>query len=80
MAVKLFQDVRLQVGTRGHVHDLEDGDQREMVVHGFVAWHQQRQPLEQMLKPQHGANALVERVFVDNQGSIREKVILTIVT
>jgi hypothetical protein len=68
VALQFLEDVRLQVGARGHVHDLEDGDQREMVVHGLVAWHQQRQPLEQVLKPQHGANALVERVFVQDQG------------
>jgi hypothetical protein len=35
---------------------------------GFVARHQLGQPVEQVLQPQHRADALVERVLVQDQG------------
>jgi hypothetical protein len=60
MAVQLLEQVALEVGPRGHVHDLEDRGQRKVVVHRCVAWHQLAQPVEQVLQPQHRADAFVE--------------------
>ena len=38
---------------------------------GRVARHQLAEPVEQMLEPEHRADALVERVFVEDQGGLR---------
>ena len=68
VALQFLQHVALQVGARSHIHDLEQRHQREVVVHRCVAWQQLAQAVEQVLQPQHGADAFIERVFVEHQG------------
>ena len=69
LALQIFQQIAFQVSARGHVHHFKHGDQGEVVVHGRIAAHELAQAVEQMLKPQHGADALVERIFVEDQGA-----------
>ena len=68
LLLEVLQQVGLQVCTRGDVHDLEDRRQRVVVIDGRIARHQLAEAVEQVLEPQHRADALVERVFVKDQG------------
>jgi hypothetical protein len=70
VALEFLQQVALDVGTRGHVHDLEKGGEREMMVHRRVARHQLAEAVEQVLEPQHRADAFVEGVLVQDQGGL----------
>lgn len=65
---QFFEYVRFEIRTRGHVHDFKDCDQCKMVIYRAVARHELAQAFEQMFEPEHGADALVERIFVQNQG------------
>ena len=71
--LELLQQVGLQVGARADVHDLEDRRQRVVVVDRRVARDQLAEPVEQVLEPQHRADALVERVLVEDQGGAGRK-------
>ena len=66
VAIEFLEQVGLQVGARSNVHDLEDRGQREMMIDSSIARHQLPEPVEQVLEPQHRANALVERVLVEH--------------
>ena len=68
MLLELLEQVGLEVGARADVHDLEDRRQRVVVVDRRVALDQLAEAVEQMLEAQHRADALVERVLVDDQG------------
>jgi hypothetical protein len=67
MAVQFLEQIALQIGPRGHIHDLEDRGQRKVVIHRCVALHELAQPVEQMLQPKHRADAFVERILVEDQ-------------
>src|SRR5438876_900372 len=41
-----------------------------MVIDRRVAWDELAETIEQVLQPEHGANALVEGVFVENQAGV----------
>ena len=66
--LELLEQVGLEVGARADVHDLEDRRQRVVVVDRRVALDQLAEAVEQVLEPQHRADALVERIFVEDQG------------
>src|SRR5664279_2188761 len=70
MLFELFQQIGLQVGARADVHDLEDRRQRVVVIDRGVALDELAEAIEQMLEPQHGADAFVERVLVEDQGEV----------
>ena len=67
VTIQLFEQVGFQVGAGGDIHDLENGDQGEMVIEWRVAGHQLTEAVKQMLQSQHRADALVEWVLVKNQ-------------
>ena len=52
LALEFLQQVRLQIGTRGDVHDLEDRREREVVVDRGI-------PLDQIGATGFGVRALV---------------------
>ncbi len=64
VAIELLEDIRLQVGPGGDVHDLEHRGQRVMVVDRVVACDQAGHAVEQVFEAKHRADAFVERVFV----------------
>ena len=66
LLVEVLQHLGFQVGAAGDVHHLEDGDQRVVVVKRAVARQQLAEAANQVLQPQVGANAFVERVFVQD--------------
>ena len=68
---ELLEQIGLEVGARADVHDLEDRRQRVMVIDRRFALDQLAQAVEQMLETQHRADALVERIFVDDQGGAK---------
>ena len=60
----VFENVGFQVGACRHIHDLENRDQRKVMIERLGTWNQFPQPAEQLLKPQVGSEALVKGVFV----------------
>jgi hypothetical protein len=61
---ELFQDVGLEVGPRGDVHDLEHRCERVVMVDRIVALDEPGHAVEQVLQAKHRADAFVERIFV----------------
>ena len=66
LLVQVLHHVGLQVGARRHVHDLEDRGQRVVMIDGVRARHQLAETAEQVLQPQVGPDAFVERIFVQD--------------
>ena len=71
MLLELLEQVGLQVGARADVHDLEDRRERVMVIDRGVPLDELAEPVEQVLEPKHRPDALVEGIFVQDQGEIR---------
>ena len=69
--LQIFQYVGFHVGAGGHVHDLENGLDREMMIQRVRAVHQLCQASEELLQTQVGSNAFVERVFVQDHSVLR---------
>mmetsp|Transcript_20611 Transcript_20611/g.38475 ORF Transcript_20611/g.38475 Transcript_20611/m.38475 type:complete len:235 (-) Transcript_20611:219-923(-) len=75
--LELFQQIALQVGARSDVQDLEEGDQREMVIQRGVALQQRTESVEQVFEAKHRADALVERVLVqDHSGDFSQGAVI----
>jgi len=69
----VLEHIRLQISPCGHVHDLENRHQGEMVVQRVRPGGQFPQATEQLLQPQIGSETLVKRVFVkDHAGGFLE--------
>ena len=66
---EIAQHIGLEIGTRSHVHDVEDRDECVVVRKSRVGRHQFTQAAEQVLEPQVGACALVERVLVQDHAA-----------
>ena len=66
LLVQVLHHVGLQVGARGDVHHFEDRGQGVVVVERVVARDQFAEAAEQVFQPQVGADAFVERVFVED--------------
>ena len=64
VTLKVFQDVRLEIGAAAHFHDLKHRAEAEVMVGWVVALQQQLEATEQVFQTQVGADAFVERVFV----------------
>ena len=64
LALELLQQVGLQVGAARHLHDLEQREQRHVVVVRLGARDEVARALEQVLQAQQRPDALVERVLV----------------
>jgi hypothetical protein len=60
----VLENIGFEIGTRGHVHDLKNGDQRVVVVQRMLARNQLAQPPKQLLQAQVGSEAFVKGVFV----------------
>ena len=64
LPLEFLQQVRLQVRAARHLQDLEQREQRDVVVERIGARDEVARALEQVLQAQQRADALVERVFV----------------
>jgi len=62
--VQILEQVGLQVGTGGHVHDFKQCRQGKVVVKVIHARGQLVQAHKQVFKPQIGTDAFVQGVFV----------------
>ena len=63
-ALQLLQQVRLEVRAARDLHDLEQREQRHVVVVRLGARDEVARTLEQILEPQQRADALVQRILV----------------
>ena len=70
LALQVFEQIRLQIGARSHIHDLEKRGDRKMVIDIAVALQEHIQTAQQILQPQVGAHAFVEGVLVNNHGMV----------
>ena len=64
LALELLQQVRLEVGAARDLEDLEQREQRHVVVVRIGARDEMARALEQVLQPQQRADALVQRILV----------------
>ncbi len=71
MAFEFLEDFRLEILAACDIHDLEQGDQREMVMLRQGALLQHIGSAEQVFQPEQGAHAFVQGVFVQNHGPIQ---------
>src|SRR5215207_478636 len=67
VALEFLQQIGLQVSPRSDIHDLEDRGEGEVMIDWRVASHQLPEAIEQVLEPQHRANALVDWVLVEHE-------------
>ena len=74
LALEFLQQVGLEVGTPGNLEDLEQRQERYVVVERVGARDEMARALEQILQAQQGPDALVERILVrdDGQTSLAE--------
>ena len=74
LALELLQQVGLEIGASGDLQDLEQRQQRYMVIERVGARDEMARALEQILQAQQGPDALVERILVrnDSQTSLAE--------
>ena len=61
---QLLQDVGLEVGARGDVHDLEQREKSRMVIGGRSLAGEEQGAAVQILQPHQRADALIERVLI----------------
>jgi hypothetical protein len=64
LALELLQQVGLQVGAPRHFEDLEDGQQRDVVIERVGAGNEMARALEQVLQAQQRPDAFIERILV----------------
>ena len=64
LALELLQEVRFQVGAARDLEDLEDREQRDVVLLRFVLVQKIIDALEEILEPQQRAHALAQWIFV----------------
>jgi len=64
LPLEFLYQVHLQVGAAGHVEDLEQGQEDDMVLLRAVPLHEAAQFVEQILQSQQCAYALIEGIFV----------------
>jgi hypothetical protein len=64
LPLQFLQQVGLEVGAPGYLEDLEEREQRDMVVERVGAGDEVARALEQILQAQQGPDALVERILV----------------
>jgi hypothetical protein len=64
LTLQLLQQVGFQIGAARHLEDLEQREQRHMVVMLVGARDEMARALEQVFEAQQRADALVERIFV----------------
>jgi len=67
LTLEVLEQIGLQVGARRDVDDLEHRGQRVMMVERLFARHQDAQATQQVLEPEVGAYAFVERKFVQHR-------------
>ena len=74
MALEFLQQVGFEVGAPGYLEDLEQREQRNVVIELIGAGDEMARSLKQILQPQQGPDALVERVLIRNcsQASLAE--------
>ena len=68
LALEFLQQVGLEVGAPGDLQDLEQREQRHVVVERVGARDEMARALEQVLQPQQRPDALVQRVLVRDNG------------
>ena len=68
MALEFLQQVGFEVGAPGYLEDLEQRKERNVVIERVGACDEMARALEQILQAQQGPDALVERVFIRNDG------------
>jgi hypothetical protein len=64
LALQFLQQVGLEVRAPGDLEDLEQRQQRDVVVERVGARDEMARALKQILQAQQGPNALVERVLI----------------
>src|SRR5690606_25736258 len=64
LALELLEQVGLEVGAARHLHDLEQGEERDVVVEWIRERHEVPGALEQVLETKQRADPLVEGIFV----------------
>ena len=76
LPVELLQQVGLEVRPARDLHDLEEREQRRVMLHRVGALEEEARPVEEVLEPQHRADALDQRIFVSDHafpGAARDK-------
>ncbi len=66
LALELLEQVRLEVGAAGDFHDLEEREERRVMLGRLRPIEEETRALEQVLEPEHRADALDERVLVSD--------------
>ena len=74
LALEFLQQVGLQVGAAGDLEDLEQRQQRDVMIERVGPRDEMPRALEQVLQAQEGPDALVKRVFIryDGQTSLAD--------
>jgi hypothetical protein len=63
LPVELLQQIRFEVGAPGHVEDLEQREERRVVLLRLAALQKETGAIEQILEAQHRPDALDQRVL-----------------
>ena len=68
LALEFLQQVGLEVGAPGDFQDLEQRQQRDVMIERIGARDEMTRTLEQILQAQQGPDALVKRVLIRDDG------------
>jgi hypothetical protein len=71
LPLEFLEQVGLQVRTTGHFKNFKQRQQRDVMVERIRARDEMARALEQILQAQEGPDALVERIFVRDDGQTR---------
>ena len=73
LPLELLQQVGLEVGAAGDIEDLEQRQQRGVVLERVVLAGEEVHALVQVLQAQQGADALVQRELVADHSAVRAR-------
>ena len=68
LPLELLQDVGLEIGARGDVDDLEQREQRRVMIRGRALAGEEKRAAIQILEPHQRSDALIQRVLVADHG------------
>src|SRR3972149_11798734 len=69
LPIELLQEVGFQVGTPGHLEDLEQREQADVMFQRIGAVEEKADTVEEVLEAQHRPDALDQRIFVRDHAS-----------
>jgi hypothetical protein len=69
LTLKFLQEIRFQIGPTAYLEHFENRSECHMMLEWIVLLYEEAKFVVQILQPQHGANTLIERVFVNGQSA-----------